>query len=329
MYKQIILLTVIFLSSCLKPQNDDMVFIEGGTFQMGDIWKEYNDRNALTVHEVTVDDFYMAKYNVTFEEFIKFLNDADGVTNDGKLHGNYIVQLDSFAFFKSAIQHKSGKFIFDQNRISDNNKCPVTWATWFGAMEYCNWLSEKEKLRPFYTIKTETIICNTDANGYRLPTEAEWEYAAIGGVGMKQEWSGTDDTTSLGEYSWYYKNSGDKKLTFEVMEKYSGMELVNFMLDSNHCKTHPVGEKLPNPLGIYDMCGNVLEFCYDFNRNVKSDTSIFQSNQCYTGSSFIIKGGIYRYHELLCKTSYRNLTSCGGPNTVNGEIGFRICRSAK
>jgi len=113
---------------------------------------------------------------------------------------------------------------------------PVIEVTWYDAAAYCNWLSEKMGLTPCYRGSGKTIQCDFSANGYRLPTEAEWEYAARGGAkSLGFAYAGSDNPD---EVAWYAANSGG------VM--------------------HPVGQKKPNELGLYDMSGNLYEWCWDW-----------------------------------------------------------------
>jgi formylglycine-generating enzyme required for sulfatase activity len=113
---------------------------------------------------------------------------------------------------------------------------PVEQVSWYDAVRFCNRLSERESLRPFYTIEGERVtVPDWGGAGYRLPTEAEWEYACRAGTTTRY-WFG-DDPATLGDYAWYSGNSANT--------------------------THPVRQKHPNPWGLHDMHGNVWEWCWD------------------------------------------------------------------
>ena len=180
----------------------DMVMVESGIFQMGSTEGYAHEQ---PVHTVLISrPFYIAKYEVTFEEYDRFCDE----TLRGRL---------------------------DDHGWERGNQ-PVTHVDWYDAVEYCKWLSEKEGLPVCYSGKGKFIECDFSANGYRLPTEAEWEYAARGGQNSQGfVFAGSDNP---GEVAWYADNSNDR--------------------------LHPVGEKGPNELGIYDMCGNSFEWCWDW-----------------------------------------------------------------
>ena len=180
----------------------DMVLVEAGSFQMGSTDGYAHEQ---PVHTVLISkSFYIAKYEVTFEEYDRYCDDTHGNKPDDRGWGR--------------------------------GAQPVIHVDWNDAVAYCNWLSEKDGLSPCYSGKGKMVECDFSANGYRLPTEAEWEYAARGGQNSQGFlYAGSDNPE---EVAWYADNSNDK--------------------------LHPVGEKGPNELGLYDMCGNMFEWCWDW-----------------------------------------------------------------
>jgi len=170
---------------------------------------------------------------------------------------------------------------------------PVDSVSWYDAVEYCNRRSQLEGLTPAYTIEGKNVTWDKAANGYRLPTEAEWEYAARGGSLSKgYEYAGSNNPD---EVAWYGNNSGSS--------------------------THPVGTKAPNELGLYDMSGNVWEWCWDsWTDAVQADPPPGASS----GSFRVLRGGSWD-----CHARYRRLALRVGGNPVYRfyDVGFRVVRS--
>jgi len=222
---------IFYLVLCVLSFADDFILVEGGTFSMGNA-SGYHADNEEPVHSVTLNSFYMSKYEVTFEQYDIFCN-------------------------------KTGRSKPDDEGWGRGSR-PVIYVSWYDAVEYCNWLSEEEGLTPCYSGSGETISCDINANGYRLPTEAEWEFAARGGNNSRgYKYSGSDNPDDVG---WYDDNSG--------------------------YKTHPVGQKNPNELGLYDMSGNVWEWCWDwYDRGYYSSSSSSNPQGPSSGSNRVRRGG--------------------------------------
>ena len=145
---------------------------------------------------------------------------------------------------------------------------------------------------------------------FRLPTEAEWEYAARGGKKSKRyKYSGSDN---IDDVAWYHENSGNKRLNDDTWNVYK--------LYNNNCRTHPVKTKQPNELGIYDMSGNVREWCSDWYGDY---TSKAQTNPQgpYSGSSRVNRGGSWYYFARFCRASNRNYDFL---SILNRDLGFRL-----
>lgn len=195
---------------------------------------------------------------------------------------------------------------------------PVTNVSWYDCIEYCNKRSEKEGLEPFYILdknkkdKTNTskldslkwlVTTNEKATGYRLPTKLEWEYAATGGqLSKSYKYSGSDD---VNQAAWNWKNSGKKMLSGDW----------NWTkIESNKGCTKAVATKLANELGIFDMSGNVREWCFDSNLGNK--------NQEEYGR--VWKGGGWIGAEFCCDP---NFSASYEPNGKAPDQGFRVCRN--
>ncbi len=295
--KKVTLIALILLSALLLISYSDvpdyMVFVEGGTFTMGDVWGDGGSDETPT-HEVTVSSFYMSKYEVTHTDYIEFLN-SRGVSSNGYYNGNKLIDMDDI--YGCAVSHNDTSFYFNGNSYGvDDIECPVIEVTWYGAAEYCNWLSESDGLTTAYSISSGSVSCNWNADGYRLPTEAEWEYAARSGGRDDRKWSGTNSESDLGDYCWDGPNSDEP---------------------------HPVGTKQPNDLGIYDMSGNVYEWCWDwYDDKYYSDSPSGNPTGPASGRSRVLRGGSGRvYHR---RSAYRH----NFDHTVGGiAFGFRILKT--
>lgn len=191
---------------------------------------------------------------------------------------------------------------------------PVYYVSWYAILKYCNLRSMAEGLTPCYSISGSTnpanwgevptsrndawdaVICDWTANGYRLPTEAEWEYAARGGSETPNYvYAGSNDIDLV---AWYDGNSGGS--------------------------THPVGQKLPNGLVIFDMSGNVWEWCWDWYGSYSGGGQINPTGP-ESGSSRVLRGGCWYLNAAGCRVASRNNSS---PYYGRINYGFRLCRAA-
>ena len=253
----------------------DMVRVQGGSFDMGDVMgdKEYEDE---TVHRVTLSDFYLGLTEVTFAEYD--------------------------AFCEATGREKP------KDQGWGRGQRPVIDVSWYDVVAYCNWLSEQHDYTPVYTIKGETVTANWSANGYRLPTEAEWEYAAREG-GRKVRFGNGKDVADPKEIN--FNASTDYKKPYSVVGEY-------------RVKTVPVGSlNSPNALGLHDMSGNVWEWCWDWYGSYPSGA---QTNPkgAEQGSRRVIRGGGWDSNPQYCRAAYR---SAWDPAYRDNAVGFRLARS--
>jgi formylglycine-generating enzyme required for sulfatase activity len=243
-----------------------MVFVEGGTFQMGSDDSEADD-NEKPVHSVTLSDFSIGKYEVTNAQFCAFLNEK----GNREERGAEWINLDgSYGKEKCRISIRGNRFVVE--RGYDDH--PVIYVSWYGARAFCNWLKEKT------------------GKNYQLPTEAQWEFAARGGNKSRgYTYAGTDELDALG---WYSNNSVGG--------------------------THKVGQKGPNELGIYDMSGNVIEWCEDwygdYNGNAERNPAGPPS-----GSYRVYRGGSWNIDARYCRVTYRRGVY---PEDRYLSLGFRV-----
>ena len=200
---------------------------------------------------------------------------------------------------------------FNPSTASEDENCPVDGVSWFSAVEFCNKMSEAEGLQPYYTLKAVRRRANNSiesanvslagGDGYRLPTEAEWEYACR--AGSITPWCFGDQVLEVAEYAWFYDNS--------AME------------------THPVGQRKPNAWGLYDMHGNVMEWCYDwyneshYQQYVEGDTE--NPTGPDEGQVKVLRGGAWQFGAEATRCAYRNSSA---PEAFAAVIGFRVCRNA-
>jgi formylglycine-generating enzyme required for sulfatase activity len=226
----------------------------------GDFMMGSDKPGESPVHRVHISGFYMDKYEVTQEMYRK-------------------LDLPNPSHFKA-------------------DRLPVEMVSWMNAAIYCNERSIEERLTPCYD--EDSWECNYSANGYRLPTEAEWEYAAR--AGSKGRYYFGSDVKNLKDYAVYNKNSSGK--------------------------TAEVGSRKPNPWGLYDMYGNVAEWCNDFySPSYYSNSAESDPRGPADGKERVIRGGSWNDNEDMISSSARGMdASFNDACILRDTIGFRCVR---
>jgi len=238
-------------------QEIKLITIPSGTFVMG---TEDTDHDwfchSRPVCEVRLDSFRLSVYEITQAQFEKVMG-----YNPSLMKG-------------------------DDNR-------PVEQVSWLDAAAFCNKLSELAGLMPCYDIRNRTCIFSR--NGFRLPTEAEWEYACRAGTNAK-----------------YYTGNGEGDL-----------DRAGWYRSNSEGTTHPVGHKEPNAWGLFDMHGNVWEWCNDWQGNYKNHRNENPRGPNW-GYSRVLRGGGWHYPAVGCRSAYRHKAK---PEYRLSAVGFRIARS--
>ena len=236
----IVLVIILSISSSKQVRDiqQDMVFVKGGSYKMGDIFGDgYSDERP--VHDVSVDGFYIGKYEVTQGQWLEVMGSNPSINEDGL---NY----------------------------------PVEGVNWNDVQKFIKKLNE------------------ITGRSYRLPTEAEWEYAARSG-GKEEKWSGTSTESELWKYAWYGS------------------------------KINPIGSKMPNGLGIYDMSGNVSEWCQDwYDVEYYKSSPVQNPKGSSSGSYRVLRGGGWSDKLSFLRASKRFDEN---QDRRHDNIGFRLALS--
>ncbi|MDR0402694.1 MAG: formylglycine-generating enzyme family protein [Treponema sp.] len=261
-------LTTVFAAALDSSLYPRMIAAAGGTFLMGS--SEGAFRQTERIHEVSLKSFFISETEITQELYQAVMNQNP-------------------ALFKGA-------------------EYPVENVSWFDAVKFCNALSEQLGFAPAYTIDGDTVSWDRGSRGFRLPTEAEWEYAARGGQNgflgelTRAGYAGSltvnyTGNLTIGDAAWYAANSGRR--------------------------TQPVRKKFPNELGLYDMSGNVWEWCWDWFGDYPSD-SVYDPEGPPSGRNRVFRGGAFVNPVNQLRVSFR---VGNPPSSKANSVGFRIAQN--
>ena len=293
-------------------------YAAGSTFAMGDgdvtLWAQWTliidlpithvpggsfQRDGTATNTTTVSPFYMSTYPITQAQYV-------------------------------AVTGKANPSYFSEGEEAPNR--PVERVNWYDALVFCNMLSMAEGRTPVYTISGSTnpadwgevptdsneswdaVTMNMAANGYRLPTEAEWMWAAMGATsghdysgsgvyttGYLKAFAGSTGTNSINDYAWFGYSSSPQGTATEYM-------------------TYPVGSKLPNELGLYDMSGNVWDWIWDWRADYPSDP-LTNPTGPESGTNRALRGSSWAMYASWCAVAHRGDFA---PNVRLIDVGFRV-----
>jgi formylglycine-generating enzyme required for sulfatase activity len=252
---------------------DGFVKIQGGTFMMGSPASEKNRQDSEgPQHQVTISkSFWLGKYEVTQKEWVAVMG-----SNPSSFKGDSL---------------------------------PVEQVSWYDAIDYCNKRSAKEGLTAAYTRNRDNVKWNKNASGYRLPTEAEWEYACRAGTTTPFS-TGGNITTNQANYNGNYPYNGNAKGTYRE-------------------KTWPVGSGTANSWGLHDMHGNVWEWCWNWDWDWDWYYGYYSSGAqtdpagASSGSYRVRRGGSWFSHAQSVRSAYRY---CSDPAFRDNDLGVRVLR---
>ena len=262
-------------TTTVAPEN--FVLIKGGTFQMGSPDTEAWRSNDETQHSVTVSDFYMSAYELTQKEYREITGE-----NPSSFSGDDL---------------------------------PVENISWMDAIRYCNTRSEKENLTPVYTVDGQTVTWDRSANGYRLPTEAEWEYACRAGTTTPFN---TENSISAEEANYY------GHYPYEIEDNYFSQGNLSTKPGEYRQTTVAVNSFSPNKWGLYNMHGNVGEWVWDYygDYSTKAQTD---PTGAESGTLRVYRGGGWNDFAKNMRSAYRATME---QNKGSFNIGIRLVRNA-
>jgi formylglycine-generating enzyme required for sulfatase activity len=247
----------------VSPTGIQLARIPAGNFRMG---ADDGDPNERPTRQITISrGFLLGIYPVTQAQFLQLIS-------DGK------------PFFRQSLPHP------------DHDRRPMDAVNWLHAIQFCNLLSSQEGLAPYYRIE-KARVTRLGGTGYRLPTEAEWEYACRAGCG--DDFCFGADDLDLARYAWYEENSAEQ--------------------------TWPVGRLLPNRFGLYDMLGNVREWCWDWFGEYRPAETIDPTGPP-TGRNRVLRGGSFHDDAFSLRSAARKSWEPDDRLWLAWDQGFRVAR---
>ena len=282
-----------------------MALIPAGEFQMGDTFNEGYSNDERPVHAVYVDAFYIDRYEVTNQQYADALNWARNQGNLITVTSGVVYKYNSgpsCPYCDTTTSSSYSRITWNGSTfgvVSGKESHPMVRVSWYGSVAYANWRSAMVGRPMCYNLST--WACDFNMNGYRLPTEAEWEKAARGGVaGHRFPWSDSDyiqharaNYYSSTSYSYDTSPTRGYHPTFAV---------------GNMPYTSPVGYFAPNGYGLYDMAGNVWEWCNDWYSSTYYSTTPYPHVNPHgptRGASRVLRGVSWRSTALFCRTAIR------------------------
>jgi formylglycine-generating enzyme required for sulfatase activity len=270
--RALLLVLLLALTGCATDPGGDaaqdklieMVALTGGMFRMGDLSGDNSQQDELPPHQVTVRPFRISRNEVTQELYL----------------------------------HVTGKNPSFRGGVSN---LPVENVSWLEAVSFCNAFSTREGMTPCYSgIAEGAVACDFNANGYRLPTEAEWEYACR--AGSDTEYHSGSGTEALGRAAWYAENGEGQ--------------------------THPVGQREANGFGLYDMHGNVAEWCWDwYSATYYQDAPGIDPQGAAAGAQKVLRGGSFLQFPFALRSASRAYLL--PPAQKSRDTGIRLVRSIR
>jgi formylglycine-generating enzyme required for sulfatase activity len=264
-----LLATVLFLLAVFSygQVSDRFVLLDGGAFTMGSPANEPRRAGNETAHQVTVSSFYIGKYEVTQAEYQELMG-----ANPSLFKGENL---------------------------------PVEQVNWFNAVAYCNRLSERDELKPAYAIAGQNVTWDKTANGYRLPTEAEWEYACRAGTSTPFS-TGNNITSDQANFNGTLPYNNNSRTAYRQ-------------------RTAPVGSFAPNSFGAYDMHGNVAEWCWDWHGEYARGEQTNPAGAA-SGGYRIFRGGGWNHSADFLRSARRSALA---PSERGYFLGFRLVRNVE